>query len=140
MRRVLLATDGSDASHEALEFAVAFARQTDAVLHVVVVRPVSSQPRSPVLDLESVKAATRIADAAVVRAEQRGVAAVAHVARGDAGREIAESADRLQADMVVVGARGLGDAEDLLGSVSLAVAMRSPVPVTVVRERPAHAA
>jgi nucleotide-binding universal stress UspA family protein len=134
MRRLLVAVDGSEASNEALEFAVSLALASGMELHVIVIRSLQLGDLPPaLLDLESARAATRIADAAVERAGERGVPAIAHVGRGDAGLEIAEAAVRLGAAMVVVGARGLDGRDAVLGSVSTAVAMRSPVPVTVVR-------
>jgi nucleotide-binding universal stress UspA family protein len=134
MRRLLVALDGSEASDEALAFALSLAAAAGMELHVIVIRSLrlGDQPTA-LLDLESARAATRIADAAVERAAEQGVHAVAHVGRGDAGLEITEAAVRLGVAMVVVGARGLDGRDALLGSVSTAVAMRSPVPVTVVR-------
>lgn len=52
---------------------------------------------------------------------------------------ILESADGWQADLIVIGARGLGSIESmLLGSVSRAVIHGSQLPVLVVRGRPAE--
>jgi nucleotide-binding universal stress UspA family protein len=108
MRRLLVAVDGSEASQEALEFAVSLAHDAGMQLHVIVIRSLCLGDRpSPLLDLESARAATRIADAAVDRAAERGVHAVAHVGRGNAGPEIAEAAVRLGAAMVVLGARAV---------------------------------
>jgi nucleotide-binding universal stress UspA family protein len=128
MRRLLLATDGSPAADEALDFAISFSREVGAELHVVVVRP------SPGLDAAEARAAVHVADAAVQAAARRGVRAIAHVGRGDAGREIAAAAARLGASMIVIGAR---PRRAKLGSVSRSVTLRSPVPVTVVRARAA---
>ena len=63
------------------------------------------------------------------------------VVRGDARQAIVDVAAEWDADLVVVGARGLGAISGaLLGSVSLAVARHAPCPVLVVRAtgRPVH--
>jgi len=51
---------------------------------------------------------------------------------GSAADVVVRIAERLGADLIVVGRRGLGQASHLLGSVSEAVLERSPVAVVIV--------
>jgi nucleotide-binding universal stress UspA family protein len=68
-------------------------------------------------------------------AEEAGVEGEFEVFEGDAAEEIANIAESRNADLVVVGTRGLGSiAGSLLGSVSAGVIRRSKRPVVVVHE------
>jgi nucleotide-binding universal stress UspA family protein len=59
------------------------------------------------------------------------------VVQGDPRVEIVYRAEQARADMVVLGARGLGRLKRLLvGSTSLAVARYAPCPVAIIRGRP----
>jgi nucleotide-binding universal stress UspA family protein len=59
------------------------------------------------------------------------------VAVGDPREEIVRVAQEWQADLIVLGARGLGPVKRLLlGSVSLGVARHAPCPLLVVKGRP----
>jgi nucleotide-binding universal stress UspA family protein len=62
------------------------------------------------------------------------------VAEGDARREIVRAADEWKADLVMLGARGLGAvASVLLGSVSVGVTRHAHCPVLVVKARATRA-
>jgi nucleotide-binding universal stress UspA family protein len=66
-----------------------------------------------------------------------GRSAVGRVVEGDPREEIIAAARTWGADLIVMGARGLGALKRfLLGSVSLAVAARAPCPVLVCRGTP----
>ena len=81
----------------------------------------------------------RIAEAAVRRAREAGVAATPHVGYGDIADSIADTAKALGADHLVVGSRGLGSMSAALrGSVSHSLVRRSPVPLTIVRRPAVH--
>jgi nucleotide-binding universal stress UspA family protein len=85
------------------------------------------------LPVEDRAGARRVADDASERARHAGIATITIVAVGDPATEIAAQAEKLRADLVVVGSRGLGAVSGaLLGSVSSALIRRSRVPVTVV--------
>ncbi len=58
---------------------------------------------------------------------------------GSPRRVIAEEAERWEADLIVIGSRGLGTWNRLLlGSVSSSVVHHAPCSVEIVRMRPAH--
>lgn len=129
MRTILLASDGSASSDEALTFAVELAHEIGAALEIVCVRRGLA-----------VEDAVGIAERARARANAAGVAARAHVTDGDVVGRIIALASELGADLLVVGARGLGSRSGAsLGSVSQALVRRAPVPVTVVHHTPAAA-
>ena len=69
------------------------------------------------------------------RLAEAGTKAPARIALGAAGECIAAAADKIKADLIVMGARGLGAFKGMLfGSVTNAVLARSKVPMLVVRE------
>src|SRR4051794_15893905 len=136
MKTMLVATDGSDSSTQALSFAIALARETGARLEVVCVRPRWRSSRvSPDLGVDCYDMSETIAERAAAQARTLGVQSEAHVLDGDTVSSIVEAAGRLGAELLVVGSRGRGSISFAgLGSVSQALVRRSPVPVTVVRQ------
>ena len=141
MERILIAIDGSPASHEAVEFGVELAAEQDAeVIFVHVVPPldivpmtcfgmaagarpheVTEEERQPLVDAKAA-------------AEQSAVRATARLLIGDAVDEIVACADNLDVDMIVIGSRGHGALTSaLLGSVSRGVLSESKRPVLIIR-------
>jgi nucleotide-binding universal stress UspA family protein len=140
MDRIVVATDGSPASQEAVLFAIELAKEHDSKLYFVHVVPelhvvpnngfgmlgalpreVTEEDRERLLDAEA-------------RAEEEGVWAKTTTLRGDVVDEIVAYADNLAADLIVVGSRGHGTfASALLGSVSRGMLSESRRPVMVVR-------
>ena len=143
MKTIMLATDGSPAADEALEFATKLAQDAGAALHVVSVRPlgfhdpVGSADVAP--DVRHIHGAETIAAQAAAEARAAGVDAYAHWFAGPEADTLCLEARQLGADLLVIGSRGHGEvAGRLLGSISRKVVAHSPVPVTVVKA--AHAA
>lgn len=143
MKRILIATDGSAAAHEALTFGVDLARHEEAavaLVHVV--------PSSDVVPLDGFGLVGRIPHEASVDDQELlreavaiagcdGVPVISKLLHGDPATEIVEYADVLGADLIVVGSRGHGAlASVLLGSVSRGVLARAKRPVLVVRPTP----
>jgi nucleotide-binding universal stress UspA family protein len=87
-----------------------------------------------VLEQEAAAEAQRIAAEGVVLAEAAGWKAVPLLKRayGAQGLELASLAEELEAEMLVVGSRGLTGPRAVLGSVSDQAAHTSPVPTVVV--------
>jgi nucleotide-binding universal stress UspA family protein len=140
MNRILIATDGSPASREAVEFGLELAEEHDSAVVFVHVIPlmdrvpmsgfgmVGAVPHEPSEhDREALEEAEAVA-------EQQGVRASTKLLRGDTVDEIVAYADNLDVDLIVVGSRGHGPlASALLGSVSRGVLSDSKRPVAVIR-------
>ena len=145
MKNILVATDGSEPSQQALEVAIDLAKQTGAALQVLSVRPPRVAGRggagAPILEVEEIHGPEHIADAAAAHAREAGLVATPHAAHGDVVDCITTAAKSLDVDLLVVGSRGMGSLSGaVLGSVSHALVRRSPVPVTIVRHAAVHAA
>ena len=137
--RVLLATDGSGDAKAAARWLRSLPLPANReVMVVTVVNP----PRiafavSEVGDLHRalVGEARRLAD--TTAAELMTTRAVGRVVEGDPRHEIVAAARQWSADLIVLGARGLGAAARfLLGSVSIDVARHAPSPVLVCKGEP----
>jgi nucleotide-binding universal stress UspA family protein len=139
--RVLVATDGSDGSRTATEWLTGFPlpHQTDVLVLATANLPVATVPMPPVpaYDRAMVDAARQAADDARARLATRFPAVEVRVVDGDPRVLITQHAEEWHADLIVVGARGLGAVAGLLlGSVSSAMVHHAPCPVLVVKNQP----
>ena len=139
--RVLLATDGSINARVATRWLETFPLPPTTELLVLA----ALAPQPPMLDvpvpppvIDAARAdAQNAADTAVATVRTRWPSAEARVVDGEPRHVIAATAREWGADLIVVGARGLGAfGRLLLGSVSTAVMHHAPCPVLVVRGRP----
>lgn len=125
IRRILVATDFSEGAKAAVQRAQALAMLHDARLTLVHVVPEGCGD-----DL------CRIAEDGLARiAAELGPAAVeTEVASGSVGSAITEAAERLGADLIVVGAHGEHRIKDLfVGSTAVTVADGGTIPVLLVK-------
>ena len=143
MKKILIATDGSPAALQAVEFGLELAEEQHAqptFVHVAPgadVLPVAGFAMAGPVSVphELAEADRSSLDEAVRLAEERGIEAQTKLLAGDAGQEIVAYADEIDADLIVVGSRGLGKiGSALLGSVSHKLLHEAKRPVLVVRE------
>ena len=140
MKRIMVATDGSAAADEAVEFGVDLARDEGAKIIFVHVVPYSHLVSTNGFGLmgqvpyEPTEWDEELLDEAQAMARREGVPAGTALLRGEPVAEIVRHADALDADLIVVGSRGHGTiASALLGSISRGVLSTSTRPVLVVR-------
>lgn len=145
MERILIATDGSDAAVEAIEFGLELAReQGSEVTFVHVTTPIefAVYPFGPVDSAPDEAPALEQDDAlrvAMAKAAESGVTAHPVSILGDPVIELPAYAERMAADLIVIGSRGLGGVTGaLLGSVSRGVLKHADRPVLIVRAAHAH--
>jgi nucleotide-binding universal stress UspA family protein len=163
LRRVLLTTDGSPNSRQALEFLSRFPLPADAEVQVMHVLPPLSEPRllgmserfptrfpgagvSPEFSsqvaqavaqqaMHEERAAYAILDPAVEALKHAGIEASSVLVRGDTATQIIDYVKAHTIDLVVAGSRGLGAVKGwLLGSVSRRLVHEAGCSVLIVRE------
>ena len=136
LRRITLATDGSDASAKALEFVLtkfqpdrSTGKGGRAPIHVSVIHVM------PFLKYPELKEAGHaLIEHSVQKLIQAGFTAEAVCQLGKPAEEIMKVASKHHADLIVMGAKGLGAiARFLLGSVSTRVVQHANCSVLVVR-------
>jgi nucleotide-binding universal stress UspA family protein len=139
---ILLATDGSEGAEHAARAAIDLSKRTGAKLHAAhawVPPPHFAHPglvperHHPPYE----EGARRILDEQLGRIEKAGdPVSEAHLVEGRPADAILDLAERICADLIVVGSRGLGSVKRLLvGSVSLGIVHHADRPVLVVRGR-----
>lgn len=136
---VLLPTDGSNQTTEALEHAIPIAKDNDAVVHVLYVldrrhfMAATAETKDEIrrsLDEE----AERALDEASVRVREEGLECVTSTREGVPHREIEAYAHEVGIDLVVIGTHGKTGPERVatLGSTTERVVKGAEIPVLVV--------
>jgi universal stress protein A len=144
IKRIVVATDFSELSGEAIETAVAFARDSGATLDLVHVAIETAYPAPPPLevvtlpvDIASVvrEASTRLA-AEEDRVRAQGVACEGNVLVGRPDQEIVEHAAKTKSDLIILGTHGRsGLGHILVGSVAERVVQHAHCPVLTLPQR-----
>jgi nucleotide-binding universal stress UspA family protein len=138
MTQIVVGVDGSEGAREALEAAIDLAKAKGASLTTVYVRHsapsfVGSPYEQRTTSSELRRARTVLAEAEATAAES-GVAVETEELEGDPAEQIIDLARLRNAELIVVGSRGLGAmAGVLLGSVSSKVVHHAGRPVLVAR-------
>jgi len=148
--RILLATDDSEQAELAALTSVDLADATDSELHVVHVGVVpiflKSYPGTLGYERTLYEQIEEMSRELLRKQTWRvkvagGTVAGAHLRIGQVDLEIVALAEELQADLIVMGSRGLGGVRRaLMGSVSDSVVRHAHCPVLVVRQEKEHAA
>jgi nucleotide-binding universal stress UspA family protein len=133
---IVLAVDGSTQSEKAIPVAAELAERSQGDVTVLHVREHVISWNVDV-DLESPSEASELVDGIVRRLKDVGISALGEVRHAPAGlapREILSTAAGVNADLIIIGSRGLTDWQGLLlGSVAHKVIHHATCPVLVVR-------
>jgi len=138
--RILVPTDGSEATLEAVQQAVDLAAEHGATIHALYVVNSASFAGLPmdsswenVSAMLSEEGSTALDDVEAI-ADEHGVDVERELADGNPAREIVRYAEDEDCDLVVMGTHGRGGIDRLLlGSVAEKVVRSSTVPVLTVR-------
>lgn len=135
-KKILVALDGSDYSREALPTAIEMAKKFGSQVNVVHVAE-HDRGRAAAFSTESPAEATRLVAESVKKAKDAGLSAKGELldrAAGHVAEAIAATAAANSIDLIVMGSRGLSDAQGfLLGSVTHRVMQLVDIPVLVAR-------
>lgn len=146
IKTILVAVDGSDHALKAVDYSASIAGAMNAELRILYVVKSQNLPKGLLqyADAEHIiggnkdileKMATDIVTNAKARAEKSGAKNVTtEVIKGPVARSIVKCCKDCNADMIVIGTRGMGNIEATLrGGVSLRVELLAKVPVLSVR-------
>ena len=121
-RTIVVGFHKSDTAHEAVRHAAALAKQLGADLHVVYSYADGEAAEAARLEAESAVEAYDLATAGEL---------TSHVLPGEPAAVIVEVARDVDADLVVVGNKGLQDSVRVVGSVAGAVSRDAPCAVLI---------
>jgi nucleotide-binding universal stress UspA family protein len=134
--RIVVAIDGSAESSKTLPVALEMAARFGSAVTVVHVREHTKYEGSEV-DLGPEVSAEDLVSGAAARFSERGIeihAEIRRVTPGDTPREIVEVANQANADLIVMGTRGMTEWRSmLLGGVATKVVHHAHCPVLLVR-------
>jgi nucleotide-binding universal stress UspA family protein len=143
---IVVGTDGSEGGNVAVSTAISLAAPGDSVLHIVTVgrHPitqgfVSPEVMAPVGAIDAWQDAERevldgVLSGAASEAEQHGVKVEVHSEFGNPAEVLCTVAERVGADLIVVGNRGMqGKRRVVLGSVPNSVSHHAPCSVLIVK-------
>jgi nucleotide-binding universal stress UspA family protein len=142
--RIVVGTDGSDTATEAVRQAVELAKLSNAELSIVsAYEPVSKRriegekqdaPPDVQYEIGPREDVNRVLDGAATTAKQEGIEVRTHPMEGNPSDAILAVAEETNADLIVVGNKGMtGARRFLLGSVPNNVSHHAPCSVIIVR-------
>ena len=142
--RIVVGTDGSESAAEAVRQAVELAGLTGARLDVVsayepvpnrrVESEVAQAPGDVAHEFGPREEATFALDSAVGAATAAGIEVTPHAMDGDPADAILDVAEKVGADLIMVGNKGMtGARRFLLGSVPNKVSLHSPCSVIIAK-------
>lgn len=141
--RILVALDGSDCSHKALDLAVTLAKEQGASCTVCTVVDVVRAAASMTFATGDIvnewivtlnKDARQIENEAVAKHAASGVSIETQLVEGDPASALLDVAKKMDADLIIMGSHGRTGLKRLwLGSVAESVVQEATVPVLIVR-------
>jgi nucleotide-binding universal stress UspA family protein len=142
---IVVGTDGSERAARAVEQASALAKVCGATLHVVsaykgiesvVAFAVAAGSLAPTLGTESKEEADAVQqalDSAVEPLRADGITVEAHAITGSPASVLLDLAETVEADLIVVGNRGMTGGKRILGSVPNTLAHHATCAVLIVQ-------
>ena len=134
--RILLAVDGSPKSEKTIQIALDMARRYESAVTVVHVREYERYEGDDI-DLGPPVPADQLVNDVLRTFREGGVEAqgeIRRVSSGDTPEQIVEVAKRSQADLIVMGSRGMTEWKSLLlGGVANKVVHHATCPVLLIR-------
>jgi nucleotide-binding universal stress UspA family protein len=137
--RILVAVDNSDYAMKAFEYAIQLARAVNAKVFVVhvVQNPAMTDALVSVSELKTSfkKQGSKLLTSLSSTAEAKfGITVETILEEGDPPKVILDTAKKFNANIIVIGSRGLSQIKELLlGSVSHSVTKHADIPVLVVK-------
>ncbi|HEX7244507.1 MAG TPA: universal stress protein [Solirubrobacterales bacterium] len=142
--RIVVGTDGSDTAAEAVRQAVELAKLSGAQLSIVsAYAPVSKRqvekealdaPADVQYEIGPREDVNLVLDAAAAAVRNEGIEVQTHPVEGDPAEAILDVAEKTDADLIVVGNKGMtGARRFLLGSVPNNISHHAPCSVLIVR-------
>jgi universal stress protein A len=141
IKRIVVATDFTELSAQAIDTAVAFAQECGATLDLVHVASELAFAVPPPMEMVTmpfdlagaVREASQRLSVEEERVRARGVTCESNVLVGRADAQIVEHADKTRSDLIVIGTHGRsGLPHALLGSVAEKVVQHAHCPVLTV--------
>ena len=137
IKNILVPVDGSDGSDKAVAHAISLAESCGAKLNFLYVANINQLAISQALSTAILEAVTKAGKTILERAENMLPGGIEHenfLETGSPAAVILELEETLNADLIVMGSRGLGVVKgSLLGSVSQYIIERSKCPVLVIK-------
>jgi nucleotide-binding universal stress UspA family protein len=142
LKKILIATDGSETAEKAADFGVQIAGLSGAKVYAVYVidtTPYYSIPLDQIWSKEVYEQLEQMGNEITSNVEKTakaaGLEAESIVLKGDPAQRIVNFAEEQNVDMIVVGSHGIGGFERLvIGSVSEKVVRHAKIPVLVFRK------
>jgi len=139
---IVVGTDGSPTAHRAVDAAIELARSQRATLHIVTVyRPLTEreiadrrrglQPARRD-EIDDATEARSVLDEVRTTATAAGIDAELHARLGDPGSALVDCATEVNADLVIVGNKGMKGVRRVLGSIPNHVAHSAQCSVLIV--------
>ncbi|BBG25439.1 universal stress protein [Sulfuracidifex tepidarius] len=138
-RSIVVGYDGSEQAAKALKLGKEISKFSSAKLYIVSVVNVcfaydsSTVPLNDTIDKLKEKAKNDV-NSAVQQAKNEGINAEGIVTEGDPASVLVETAEKVNADLIITGNRGLSKLKRaVIGSVSFNVVEMSKIPVLIVK-------
>jgi nucleotide-binding universal stress UspA family protein len=131
---VVVGADDSSTAREAVMIAADVAQSGGAVLHIVTAydpKSVRADDLPEELRFSAMHPAEALLRRLSVLVKERGLEPVVHAAEGDPVDAIVAVAESVEADLIVVGNRGMKGVRRVLGSVPNSVAHKAPCSVLI---------